>query len=320
MTSQEISTPEAVPKKGLHPITWLSDTINHAMLRYYWMVLGRFAQYSARPMRLERFPAATPAEWPSIAIVTPSYQQAAFLERTMRSVLEQKYSKLSYAVMDGGSKDGSADILTRYASQLAWHQSARDAGQADAVAQGFTKVSGDIMAWLNADDLLMPGALAFVGNYFATHPEVDVIYGHRVVIDEQDRETGRWVLPPHDYDFLRWSDYVPQETLFWRRSAFERAGGIDPKFQFALDWDFLLRLQESGAKIVRVPYFLGMFRVHAEQKTSACFNEKGVPEISFLRERTLGANFNRLELHQRVRKYRWQSVRTSLLLSCGIRE
>jgi GT2 family glycosyltransferase len=165
----------------------------------------------------------------------------------------------------------------------------------------------------------MPGALAFVGEYFATHPDVDVIYGHRVVIDAQDREVGRWVPPPHDPEFIRWSDYVPQETLFWRRSAWEKCGGIDPNFHFALDWDFLLRLQENGARIVRVPYFLGMFRVHAAQKTSAAYTDVGAPEIAAIRRRVHGKSFNRPELDRRVWDYRWRAAHLALLLSLGIR-
>lgn len=297
----------------------LSDPLRSWLVQRYWMFLGRFEQYSPRPLRHERFPQTDGADLPWIAMVTPSFQQADYLERTMRSVLDQGYPRLRYALQDGGSTDGSAEILGRYAAQLAASESARDGGQAEAIVRGFAKVSGDIMAWLNADDLLMPGALAFVGNYFATHPDVDVIYGHRVVIDAQDRETGRWVLPPHDPEFLRWGDFVPQETLFWRRSAWERSGGVDPRFHFALDWDFLLRLQESGARIVRVPYFLGMFRVHELQKTSAAHREIGIPEIDAIHSRVLGHSYTRAENDRRALDYRWRAAWLAMLLSLGIR-
>lgn len=268
---------------------------------------------------MEVFPEQNGAELPWIAMVTPSFQQAAYLERTLRSVLDQDYPRLRYAVQDGGSADGSVELIERYAGRLAARESARDGGQAAAIVRGFTKVSGDVMAWLNADDLLMPGALAFVGHYFASHPDVDVLYGHRVIIDEHDREIGRWVLPPHEPEFLRWCDYVPQETLFWRRSAWERCGGLDVKFQFALDWDFLLRLQESGARIERVPYFLGMFRIHAEQKTSAAYAETGFPEISAIRQRMQGNNYTRAELDRHIWAYRWTAAKLGLLLRLGIR-
>src|SRR5947208_1783910 len=129
----------------------------------YWMMLGQFHQYPARPLRKERFPKMRCANLPSIAIVTPSFQQAPFVERTLRSVLDQDYPRLQYAVQDGGSTDDSVEILTRFASQLTSYESAPDGGQADAIVRGFAKVSGEVMAWLNADDLLMPGALHYVG-------------------------------------------------------------------------------------------------------------------------------------------------------------
>ena len=98
----------------------------------------------------------------------------------------------------------------------------------------------------------------------ARHPEVDVIYGHRIIIDEADRDVGRWIMPRHDAATLEWIDYVPQETLFWRKKVWDRAGGIDRSFQFALDWDLLLRFQKAGARMVRLPYFLGAFRILRE--------------------------------------------------------
>ena len=102
------------------------------------------------------------------------------------------------------------------------------------------------MAWINSDDFYLPGALAFVADYFAWHPDVDVLYGHRVLVDEQSREIGRWFLPKHDPEVLRLNDFVPQETLFWRRRIWDRVGGIDPSYKFALDWDLLLRFQAAG--------------------------------------------------------------------------
>ena len=112
--------------------------------------------------------------------------------------------------------------------------------------------------------MLLPGALHYVAGFFLDHPEVDVLYGHRVLIDEENREIGRWVLPAHDERTLRWADYVPQETLFWRRRVWEEVGAcFDESYRFAVDWDFLLRLQRIGARFARVPRFLGAFRVHS---------------------------------------------------------
>src|SRR6185436_555558 len=135
---------------------------------------------------------------PRISIVTPSFRQAHFIERTIRSVLEQGYPNLEYHVQDGGSTDGTVPILERYAPRLSSWASERDSGQSQAINRAFAKTSGDIMAWINSDDVLFPGALAYVADFFNRNPDVDVVYGHRVLIDEEDREIGRWILPPHE--------------------------------------------------------------------------------------------------------------------------
>jgi Glycosyltransferases, probably involved in cell wall biogenesis len=252
-----------------------------------------------RPLRLERFPRRrTAATAPRLAIVTPSYQHFPYLEQTIRSVLDQSVA-CDYVVQDGGSTDGTVDVIRRYAHRLHAFASESDSGQADAIRRGFAKTSGapdDLMAWINSDDFYLPGALAFVQDYFARHPDVDVLYGHRIVVDDRSREIGRWFLPPHDDEILRLNDFVPQETLFWRRRLWDRLGGIDPSFNFALDWDLLLRFQAAGAKIVRVPYFLACFRVHPAQKTSAQMHSTGQAEIDALRHRTFGRAVDPAEL------------------------
>jgi glycosyltransferase involved in cell wall biosynthesis len=204
---------------------------------------------------------------PRISIVTPSYQQGEFLEWTIRSVLEQGYPNLEYVVMDGGSKDATREILARYKNQLAYWESAPDHGQADAVARGFEHTSGEIMAYLNSDDVLAPGALDFVARFFADHPEVDAIYSHRVFIDEENLVTRYWILPPHHSWMMERWDYIPQETCFWRRRIYDQAGGIDKSFQFALDYDLFVRFMRHG-RMERVNRFLGAFREHPSSKTT----------------------------------------------------
>lgn len=206
---------------------------------------------------------------------------------------------------------------------FAW-VSERDAGQADAIAKGFAKTSGgpdDVMAWINSDDFYLPGALAYVVDYFAQHPDVDVIYGHRIVVDEESREIARWFLPKHDPEVLRLNDFVPQETMFWRRRIWGKVGGIDASFKFAMDWDLLLRFQAAGAKIVRVPYFLACFRVHAAQKTSAQMQSIGQLEINHLRERTQGRVIapEELEKNSRLLRYLRRSAFIEWLWKLGIR-
>ena len=262
-----------------------------------------------RPLRPERFPVTGSASRLRLSIVTPSYQQAAYLDQTMNSVLDQPGGlPVDYVVQDGGSSDGSVDLIRRRTAKLHSWASEPDGGQAAAIAKGFAKTTGapdDIMAWINSDDFYLPGALAFVANYFACHPEVDVLYGHRILVDETSREIGRWFLPRHDDEILRLNDFVPQETLFWRRRIWDQAGGIDPAFKFALDWDLLLRFQAAGARIVRVPYFLACFRIHAAQKTSAQMQGVGQQEIGRLRARSQGREIPPADLERDPRLIRY---------------
>lgn len=233
--------------------------------------LGVLRQYPPRPLDLRGHVNDAPdsQSLPVISLITPSFNQGRFLERTLRSVLEQRYPRLEYIVQDGGSTDESGLILEHYRGLLTHCESTSDQGQADAINRGFRHARGEILAYLNSDDILLPGTLAYVASFFASHPQVDVVYGHRILIDAQDREIGRWVLPPHDDSVLTWTDYVPQETLFWRRSIWEKTGSrLDEWFEYALDWELLLRFRQAGARFTRLPRFLAAFRVHPAQKTA----------------------------------------------------
>jgi len=221
---------------------------------------------------------------PRISIVTPSYNQAAYIGWTVRSVLLQRYPNLEYIVMDGGSTDGTQAVLEPYRSQFAHYVSEKDKGQSDAVARGFERSTGEIMGYLNSDDMLAPDALRFVANFFGQHPDVDAIYSHRVTVVEDNRVVSYWILPPHsNYLMQRW-DLIPQETCFWRRSLFERAGNIDPSFRFALDYDLFLRYMQAG-RFVRVNRFLGAFRYHSTAKTHTLLAEVGQEEIRRVRQK-----------------------------------
>jgi len=223
----------------------------------------------------------------------------------MTSVLDQNGVDIDYIIEDGGSTDGSVDIVRRYEARLAHAHSGPDTGQADAIATGFARRPGapsDLMMFLNADDLMLPGVARFVSEYFATHPEIDVLFGHRVLLNEDGLEVGRWFTPRSASLGLSFHDLIPQETLFWRRRIWHRVGGIDPTLQFAVDWDLLLRFQAAGARFARVPWFLGGFRIHAGQKTQVRWNEVGLPEIQALRRRTLGRAPTADELHASMRR------------------
>jgi GT2 family glycosyltransferase len=294
----------------------------------YWMRIEVLRQYEPRPIRWDSLPGPgmPDSRLPSIAIVTPSFNQAAYIESALRSILDQGYPNLHYAVQDGGSTDASPAIIARHTAGLMHWESAPDLGQSDAISKGFARIAGqlgpnDVMAWLNSDDLLAPGALHYVGEYFSRHPNVEAIYGHRLIIDDQAREIGRWILPRHDPRVIEWVDYVPQETLFWRKKAWDRVGGIDPAFQFAMDWDLLARFTQAGQRIVRVPHFLGGFRVHKDQKTSRHIHSTGAEEMALIRARFHGteASGDWERINAWARRVRFRGALTARLHSIGIR-
>lgn len=282
-----------------------------------------FHQYSPKPIQIPDYYHKAPVfalpSPPLVSIVTPAFNHAQFLERTLQSVLQQNYSNLEYIVQDGGSTDGTDQILETYRTKLKSGVSCPDGGQANAINLGFEHTNGQIMAWLNSDDMLLPGAISYVVAFFLSHPEVDAVYGHRVIIDENDQEIGRWIMPSHDDELLRWADYIPQETLFWRRRIWQKVGAsLDESFQFALDWDLLLRFQDAGAKFARLPRFLGAFRVHAAQKTQAIIDGTGQEEMHRLRLRNHGRAATWFDVKWHTKSYLFRSTMLRWLHRAGL--
>jgi len=248
-----------------------------------------FYQYAPRPLQVERQPESLTYDPPLISIVIPSYNQARFLEQSITSVLDQEYPNLELIIVDGGSTDGSLGIIKTYESNLHWWCSEPDKGQADAINKGFSQTNGEILAWLNADDCYYSHCLLQIADWLCARPDVDVVYGNRLLIDEMGREVGRWILPPHNDHVLTWADFVPQETLFWRRALWEKVDQrLDASLDFAMDWDLLLRFRDAGAHMVHLPHFLGLFRVYSQQKTSSKMDQIGLKEMQELRLRCLG--------------------------------
>lgn len=268
--------------------------------------LGKLRQYN--PTKL-KFPGhytntkiTSPA--PKISIVTPSFNQGNFIERTINSVLDQNYENLEYYIQDGGSNDATLDILKKYSDRLTGWESKLDNGQTHAINLGFAKTTGEIMAWLNSDDILLPGTLNYVADFFNCHPEIDVVYGNRIQIDENDRNIGRWIIPKHEDAILSWADFIPQETVYWRRSIWEKVDEkLDESFCFAMDWDFLVRLRDAGANFARLPRFMGGFRIHPNQKTSLEIGNVGVQEMDRIRLRLLGKTPSEKEIFNAVKPY-----------------
>lgn len=221
---------------------------------------------------------------PTISLVTCSYQQARFLEPAIRSVLDQRYPGLEYLVMDGGSTDGSVDIIRRHADQLAYWVSGKDGGQTDALATGFERCTGDICGWLCSDDLLLPGALDSVARYFAAHPEVDALYGDALWIDDRGRLLRPKAEPGFDAFVLHYDhNYLPQPSTFWRRSLYEKVGGLNRGLNLTMDGDLWARFAAHG-RIAHMRRYLSCMRYYTTQKTRA-LRPDALREGRFLRER-----------------------------------
>jgi glycosyltransferase involved in cell wall biosynthesis len=196
---------------------------------------------------------------------------------------------LELIVVDGGSQDNSRQIIEKFANHISWWCSEPDNGQTHALNKGFTHSTGEIMAWLNADDMHMPETLATVARFLSQNNNVDVVYGHRILVDENDMEVGRWILPAHSDKVMTWADFIPQETLFWRRSIWKKAGArVDESFHFAMDWELLMRFRKQGAVFHRLSKFLGIFRLHTAQKTCSQISDVGLQEMQQLRKKALG--------------------------------
>jgi glycosyltransferase involved in cell wall biosynthesis len=221
---------------------------------------------------------------PRISIVTPSYNQASFIEETMRSVLLQGYPDLEYFVMDGGSTDGSADVIRKYEKFLASWTSAKDDGAADAIRKGFERATGAVMAYLNSDDIYLPGALNRIAPAFS-NGAADVVYGNMYWIDPQSAFIGeRRQTPFSRIGYIYGGADLPQQATFWTAEAYRECGGMDPAFQFAFDMDLFARFMERGARFEHARQFLAGFRLHPTQKSDV-INEVGRRETNAIRKR-----------------------------------
>ena len=203
-----------------------------------------------------------------ITVVTPSFEQVRFLEACIRSVLDQGYPDLEYIVVDGGSQDGSAEVLRRYEDRLAFWISEPDRGQAHAINKGLARSTGEVLGWLNSDDLLLPGSLHRIGRAFRRRSETMAVAGLRRRIDGEGRFLGNWIRDLPTARHLRHYCCVAQETVYWRRQAWQAIGDLDEDLHYALDYDYWLRMHAEGFDITWIPSYLGAFREHPSSKTS----------------------------------------------------
>lgn len=207
------------------------------------------------------------SEAPLVSIITPCFNSARFLEQTIESVLTQDYEPIEYIVIDGGSTDGSLDILKKYGARLQW-VSERDSGQSEAINKGFRRARGAIRSWVNADDLLTPGAVRTVAGYFQAHPDVHFLYGDVEAIDEKGRSYGlrRSVQPCSFETLVNEDDSIVQPGAFWRAELWAAIGELDEKLHFMMDYDYWIRASRQF-KLARVPFTLARERLYGTAKT-----------------------------------------------------
>ncbi|MBI5304090.1 MAG: glycosyltransferase [Chloroflexi bacterium] len=205
------------------------------------------------------------ANLPRISIVTPSFNQAAFIEETLRSVLLQSYPNLEYIVVDGGSTDGSVEIIRRYERWLTWWVSEPDRGQAHALNKGFARATGDLVAWINSDDRYLPNAFARVAETFRQNPAAGLVFGKiELLLDDRAQVIGYPTRAERMLDEL----VLPyQPACFFARAVLQRVGALNEALAYALDADLLVRVM-ANADCIGVPDALASFRVQAASKTS----------------------------------------------------
>lgn len=205
--------------------------------------------------------------WPRISVVTPGYNQGQFLEETIRSVLTQGYPNLEYIVIDGGSSDASSSIIEKYSDHLHYWVSERDSGHGNALNKGFERSTGEIMCWLNSDDMYLPWTFRIVADIFSSFPQVNWIQGSNAWWSDHGALTKTYRMPMNIYDYLLGHyGWIQQESVFWRRSLWERAGGhINENYRLMVDGELWSRffLQDS---LVAVECILGGYRMHATNR------------------------------------------------------
>lgn len=235
---------------------------------------------------------------PRITVVTPSFNQAAFLEQTILSVTGQGYPNLEYFVYDGGSTDGSVDIIRQHESGISYWQSEKDGGQSAAINAAFARSTGDILCWLNSDDYYLPGTLWDVARRLGA-PGPDLVYGQCLFFWEGS--SGSKISDPLEFDreLLEVWDYIVQPSAFWRKELWEKTGPLREDLHFAFDWDWWLRASRQGT-LTRADRMFAAYRFHPAHKSSGLSNRRG-EEIRAVVEAHQGASTRELLAEARKR-------------------
>jgi glycosyltransferase involved in cell wall biosynthesis len=218
-----------------------------------------------------------------ITIVTPSLNQSRFLEETIQSVIRQDYPYIEHIVIDGGSTDGSIDVIKKYDQHISYWVSEPDTGQSSAINKGFAKATGQIFAWLNSDDLLMPSAIRIAAQYLMKYPDIGVVYGDRLHIDSKGNVIGINQGPSYKQNMFKRNFTLPQETVFFRKEIFEKVGGLDEALHFAMDFDLWCKMCKI-TNMRHIPFFMGCFREHESAKSIAVHRSEENDAVKYLKE------------------------------------
>ncbi len=237
---------------------------------------------------------------PLVSIAIPSYNQAAYLEEAIQSILAQSYAPIEIILIDGGSTDGSLEIIQRYADRLAYWQSKPDAGQTDAINQGLDRATGKYQAWLNADDRLLPNAVGEAVEYLEANIKVGLIYGQADFINASGKVIGKFPAAQTDYArLMRAYVHIPQQAAFWRTELWQQVGPLDAELYFAMDYDLWVRL----AKVSQLKYIerkWAQFRLHGDSKTMS--NDfKAWEDMLRIQQREGGAWFSIMRIKYWIR-------------------
>jgi glycosyltransferase involved in cell wall biosynthesis len=243
-----------------------------------------------------------PAPIPLVSIITPSFNQARYLEATIQSVLGQDYPRIEYIVVDGGSTDGSLEVIKKYENKLAWWVSERDKGQTDAINKGFARAKGEVLAWINSDDTYNAGAVGAAVKYLMEHPEIGLVYSDCNYIDEEDRVIGTFPAAQTDYRRLREGYvHIPQQTMFFRAKYWKEVGPLDPSFYFAMDYDLWTRIA-ARAPFKYIPgQTWANFRIHRSAKTTT-HDDRCWPEMIRVHYRDGGGFLSLIVAKYQLRK------------------
>ena len=220
--------------------------------------------------------------YPRISIITPSFNQGAFLEETIKSVINQNYPNLEYIIIDGGSSDNSVEIIKKYKKYLSYWISEKDEGQSDAINKGFEKATGDILAWINSDDQYYPDVFNQIAHAFATN-KVDLMYGYHNDVNTQGKTIRKGIFVPFNTYAFKIGFAICQPTSFWRKEVWETCGPLNKSLLFCMDYDFYCRVVKNKYIIKSFPTLICKFRYHTESK-SMNFHSRFKDETIFLQK------------------------------------